>query len=361
MHKICFIIASMKTGGAERTVSIISNYLSENDFDVSIAVYDKSEPFYKIGNNIKYIPLDILGNNKKNRYSMALDRIKILRSLFKKENFDVVICMNNKILSTSLIASVGLKVKVIGSERSNPFQTSKNPLSACVKKITAFFTDGYIFQTKGSSEFYLKKTRKNSAVIANSVEKTEFLRDESMIDNVVFSVGRLVPSKNHETLIKAFEIVKKSKPDLKLFFYGDGILKDDYIKLCKDLNIIDNVCFMGNSKNIKQEIKNHKLFVLTSIYEGMPNVLLEAMSIGIPSISSRCKFGPEEIIDNRRNGLLFEVGDYEKLAKLMLEILDNKELYRKISENSVKVNDTYSVESIGAKWSEYLSGILKKV
>lgn len=360
MMKIAFITPSMQVGGAERSISILTNYLCK-DMEVYIIAYDNKDSFYKINQKVKYRKLNVYNTNTRNRISNLINRGKKIRKQLKTDEIDVAICMNWKVLSIVLLSKIFLKVKVIGTERSNPYFNSKSKLILTYQKIISNLCDGFIFQTKGSSEFFYNKTRSKGIVIPNpSIPDNTVIRNEENINNIVFSIGRFVEGKSHKTIFEALSILNKQGIKIDFHMYGDGKLKEEYIKQCKELKIDDCITFEGNVTNIKKAIKNNKLYVSTSLYEGMPNALLESMSLGIPSISTRCKYGPEEIINNYENGILIDIKDSNALAESIKLLLNDKELYKKISKNAIKINETLSIENIGKRWTKYLIEIANK-
>lgn len=177
----------------------------------------------------------------------------------------------------------------------------------------------------------------------------------------IISVGRLVNDKGYHHLLRALKIAIKDIKDLKLFFVGDGILKEELIKQAIELGIENNVIFVGYKDNPYSYIKKCDLFVLPSINEGFPNALVEAMACGIPVIATDCKTGPREILTKTSENKVTEKIEYgefgilvppfesnysneiEKeqfLATAIIEMLKNKKRYEYYRIKSVqRVND----------------------
>ena len=133
--------------------------------------------------------------------------------------------------------------------------------------------------------------------------------------------------------------MQKDDDSLELIFLGDGILKDDLINDCVKLVIKDKVHFLGNVKNPFYYLAKSDLFVLNSEIEGFPNVLVEAMACRLPVISSDCKSGPREILEDEKYGLLYPVGDISSLIEKMKFYL-----YEDIDKETIKMKNLQRIE-----------------
>nr|WP_269091582.1 glycosyltransferase [Aliarcobacter butzleri] len=140
----------------------------------------------------------------------------------------------------------------------------------------------------------------------------------------IISVGRLVNQKNFELLIRAFKVVLESI-DAHLIIIGEGEKRDKLVKQIEELNLSNKVYLAGFKINPHNYVKNSDLFVLSSLYEGLPNSLIEAIAVDTPAIATNCLSGPSEILLDGEGGDLVEVGNVEQLSKSIIKNLSDRE------------------------------------
>lgn len=157
-------------------------------------------------------------------------------------------------------------------------------------------------------------------------------------DEYILSIGRLVEQKGFDNLIDAFNRVCDAHPNLKLLILGSGPLKNTLSKQISELNLAKKVHLLGFQSNPEEYMRKAKLFVLASRHEGFGNVIVEALSVGTPVVSTDCDFGPSEILENGKYGALVPVGDVEKMADAISKALSSE-------------HDTIKLKSRGAEFS----------
>ncbi len=184
--------------------------------------------------------------------------------------------------------------------------------------------------------------------------------DEIKCRKKFLACGRLVEAKDYPTLLKAFSIVLQEF-DAELYILGDGPKRDQLIRLSQDLNIYSRVKFLGFVDNPFAYMMLADIFVLSSQWEGFGNVIVEAMSVGLPVISTKCPYGPEEIIKNGVNGILVEPSNAVDLAAAMVRLSNDSELREKFKKNGLLCCDNYSVSKISADYAEVFRDVFSNI
>ncbi len=175
-------------------------------------------------------------------------------------------------------------------------------------------------------------------------------------DPFLLAVGRLVYSKAHEILIASMPAVLKKFPNAKAGICGDGILRSTLEEQIRALGLSDSVKLLGHSDHVAKFLGSADVFVMPSLWEGLPIALLEAMSAGLPIVATRVE-GVEEVVTEGEQGLLVPIEDTTALAEAIIKLLDNPRLRRKLGAASkARVMASYTTDQMCEK---YLSLMLK--
>lgn len=166
----------------------------------------------------------------------------------------------------------------------------------------------------------------------------------------VISVGRLSPQKNYASLIRAFKNVVNKHPDWTLEIYGDGPLEMELKSLIDQLNLKRHVFLKGFSSNIKEVMTNGSIYAMSSIFEGFPLVLIEAMTCGLPIVSYACPCGPKDIITGGKDGFLVEVNDEKELANKINLLINNDTIRKEMGENCIEKVQSFHIQIIIQQW-----------
>lgn len=257
---------------------------------------------------------------------------------------------------------LGLHIPIVVSERNNPWIRPINKVNRVLRRIFYRFADGYVFQTKEARSFFSKKIQNTSTIILNPLDLTRLPKSFPEVrEKRVVAVGRLDTQKNHDLLIRAFAQFYKRYPEYKLDIYGNGDEKENLSQLAKSLLPHESYMFYEPTNEVLFEINNAAMFVLSSDYEGLPNALIEAMSIGLPCISTDCPSGgPRELIKSGINGILVPVNNDTELTNAMIKIAEDKEFSRVLGNNAYNIRNLVETNKIIHEWSKYLESKCKK-
>lgn len=360
-RRIMFVCDSMKSGGAEKVISTLSNEMCKEGIRVTIlGVADLDEPksFYPLEEGVKY---KTLANGSGKRIN-PFKRVYMLRKTIEEYEPDVVISFLPNANVYTYLALLWTGIPHIVSERNNPYIDPKGKLLRILKKRAFNGADGAVFQTQDAMNFYNEKVQSKGTIIKNPI----ILSGERPLSNpsrnsTVLAVGRLTKQKNYFNLLDAFKRFNEKKNNLyDLKIYGGGPLKEELYNHCTKLGIVNKVSFMGNDATWHQKEYNDAMFVLSSDYEGMPNSLAEALALGIPSISTDCPTGgSRELIQDGVNGYLVPVNDSIALSNKMVELSNKSSEYFFLNtSNMVK---EYSPKATVTKWLDYITNLSKEV
>ncbi len=373
MEKIAFLINSMAGGGAERVLTILLKNLSrENREFFLIVLEDKFS--YEIPKDIKIIKLfsNLKGNFKK-LFAIFLAAVK-LRKIIKENQINIVMSFLERSNYINILAkNYSSSHKVYISERANPlkYYSGKNPKSIfnlfAIKRLYKK-ADLIIPNSLGVKESLIKDfsiNPKKIKVIYNPINIKEIQTfSQKPLEpeyqkifkcSIIINVGRLIKEKGQEYLIEAFKEVKKEIPKAKLLILGTGELESYLKDLTKKLCLENDVLFLGWQKNPFKFLTRAKVFVLSSLTEGFPNSLIEAMACGVPVVSTSCPSGPNEIIKNRENGILVPVADEQALARAIIELLNDFSLRKRFSQEEKRRIQDFSVKNIIYQYEQLFS------
>jgi len=375
--KITFFLPALEAGGAERTMIRLLCGLNKEVFQPTLLLGKIRGPL------IKEISEEVLVkelNFSHIRYAL----FKLIR-YFQKEKPEIFVSFLSHLNVFSVLAKIfsRIKTKLIISERTTfshlpeITKTAKNKLLASIflkplVRLTYPLADAIVCVSKGVAEDisqYLPSSKRNKIkVIYNPVVSDElYTLANQPVDHpwfldketpVILAVGRLTKAKDYPTLLKAFSLISKKK-NVYLIIIGEGEERKNLEELIDKLDISENIALLGFEENPYKYMKKASVFVLSSSREGFPNVLVEAMTCGLPVVSTDCSSGPNEIIENGKNGILVPVGDEKALAEAILKILTNPSLTQKFSLEGKKTAQNFTLEKSVKEYEKLFQEVLK--
>ena len=310
----------------------------------------------KLNEDVFYIPPQ---NHIKTRQFQWFVYPFEIRKLSKKYSIDLIVSWRTNAGAYATLATIGTKIKTVFSERSDPYMEPSN-----IHALTTYLaglSDGGIFQTPKARDYY-KHLASKSVVIPNPFDPDKTLSE--IVDYLsrpkeIVHVGRMsILQKRHDLLLKTMVLIHKQLPDYKLRIYGDG--KDmNKVKEMADYLELRNVVFLeGAVTNVIERIKNARLMLLTSDFEGIPNVVLEAFQAGVPVIATDCSPGGcHVLIDEDVNGFITPFRDYKATAQKAIDLLaDEEKCVRFINNSLIKLQD-FSPDKIYKSWVNYIEQV----
>jgi len=359
--KLVFVVNSLQGGGAERVVSTLCSCLCKGNFDITIICLNKAEQAYKVAEEVKMIHLV----NRRDTDNIFFRIWYALLTLFglifalKREKPKCAVSfMTTANLWTGFVCRL-VAVPYFVSERITPDYTIhqfNNFLKWFSFKIYRK-SRAIVVPARGIEECFKKykafESLKNFKTIHNPVSRFRVNDAPSVYPRrFVLGVGRLDKQKGFDLLIEAYHILKPDNVDLLIS--GEGPDREQLQAQIDSYGFQDRIKLIGFKNNIHDYYKQADMFVLSSRNEGYPNALVEAMSFGCAVIAADCEFGPSEIIDNERNGLLVKVNNVFAIARAMSKLLNDPILKFRISQNALMINQTNSLDAISAKWENLI-------
>lgn len=365
MRKVMFHLNCLEQGGAERVVTTLANRFVQDGYQVVIATEWIAENEFTIDERINRVNVGLTEKQEKaSGKAKFLYRIKNLRAFLKQEKPDILIAFAQKANYRALMATVGMKVPVIVSVRTNPYL---HYVSKSDKILIPLFyprAAGNVFQTVGAKEFFAKRIQKKSRIILNPInDKYLDVPKPASRRNVVVQSGRLVDFKNQLMLIEAFEKVHALHPEFQLEIYGGD--SHDGTKELLEQSIARHkaegyMFLMGASDALEKKLADAAVFAFSSDWEGLPNALMEAMALGLPVVATDCPCGgPATLIENEVNGLLVPIKDADAMAAGMIRLIEDRELAEKLGENARKIKETANTDAICRQWEAYIEELCR--
>lgn len=204
--------------------------------------------------------------------------------------------------------------------------------------------------------FQWRKTHTNVIAIPNpSPFRTEVLANKD--SKRVIAVGKLDAQKGFDFLVDSWKIVTEKHPEWKLDIYGKGELCSQLQNQIISLGIENSINLKGGCTDILPKYLEHSIYVMTSRYEGLPMVLIEAMECGLPLVSFDCECGPREVIKDGKNGFLIPLGDISFFANRVCELIESRDMRIEMGIESKKMASAYRINEVMKLWITLFSNI----
>lgn len=353
MKKVCFLIGNLdNSGGTERVTTLIANELVKLSYNVSIiSLTGGKKPFFELDDSIR-------------TYSLYSDKVSFKTNFFgvvyKLRNF----VKNNKIDSFVVVDSIsciftvpalyGLKINHICWEHFN-FNVNLGVKSRDLgRRLAVKYCDYVVTLTRRDKELWeqgLKSIKAKIVPIPNPTPYEDINYIPSLEYKTVLAMGRLTSQKGFDLLLDAWALVCQTNLDWTLRIVGNGEDEKNLKQQAKNLNIEDRVNFLLATKNVELHYKTSSFYCLSSRFEGLPMVLLEAQAFGLPIVAFDCDTGPSDIIKNEVNGILVQENSAILLSKALLDAVEIENFaYNRMINGSLKSVEKYYIRNIIKEW-----------
>jgi len=353
MKKLLIVTHKMSGGGCERVIAQLLGCYARSGVECVLATECGVPSFYDLPESVRHIYLSF----DKSLRALDIPRAyKKLRKLVLQEKPDVVLAMPEKVNVWTVLFLLGTGVPVVVSERNDPHRHPESRIKRILRCLVYPFAKGFIFQTEDAAAYFSKKIRARGIVLDNPLDVSRIpVRHEGARRPVVAAAGRLHSQKNFAMLIRAFARFYKTHHSYSLVIYGEGGEKQELMRLASSLGVAGAVELAGQSKTLLSDINDCAMFALSSDYEGMPNVLIEAMACGLCCVATDCPIGGvRSLMTDGENGLLIGVGNETAWSRALSAIADDPALAERLGSNAAKIQTRLDETLVAEQWMRYL-------
>lgn len=370
--KLLFLIHSLASGGAERVTANLANYWARNGHDITIVTIESAGlDHYMLEPAIRRIPLGLAEDSANGVAAITnnLQRVRSVRRTLKQVKPDIAIGMMTQANVLLSIASAGMRLGTIGSERTHPPQMPLGNMWTALRRYCYGRLDAVVALASESKKWLTDNTSaRNITVIANPVP-WPFPRQEPQLPvwtgaatgrRLLLAVGRLSEEKGFNSLIDCFAELTRSHPAWDLVILGEGRQRAELEALIHSHGLVNRVSLPGNAGNVGDWYTAADLYVVTSRFEGFPNTLVEAMSHGLAAVSFDCDTGPRDIIRNEVDGLLVKPQDNTAMTQALHRLMQDDSSRSHLAKRAVEARERFSADVTVAKWECLFEQVQKR-
>jgi GalNAc-alpha-(1->4)-GalNAc-alpha-(1->3)-diNAcBac-PP-undecaprenol alpha-1,4-N-acetyl-D-galactosaminyltransferase len=358
--KIVFLVSSLGAGGAERVATTLCNVWSESYQSVTLisTFSGGADSFYPLGKNVEIIHLATEAPRHPFGGKRYINRLLKLTNIINDRRPDLVISFLPNVNIANIICAATNRTPCIICERSDPLAQPIGFFWRMACKLLYRFADSVCVQTRAATTRI--KTAysglKNVQSIPNPLPedllnwRAKYIQPKTKI---LLSIGRLADEKQVHLIIDAFHQLSPSHTDWQLHIYGDGPKKAALVAQVAALKLDHKVFILGKTTEPWRVMADADAFVMTSLYEGFPNALLEAMAVGLPCVATDCPSGPAEMTGGGSDALLVQPGDTDGLKNALDRLMSDPTLRQTLGERGrAAVLERYALNVVLKAWDD---------
>ena len=369
---IVLCIPSLTGGGAERAMTIMAGWWAARGASVTLITFTRDRSAYPLHPDVRRLPLDAFSPDgphscplwPEEAFNIARLRMALEQCLAETQARPLpVTSFLTRMNLRTILAARGLPCRVVVSERIYPPLCPLPAREEALRRKIYPEADSVVFQTKTGRLWgcaFLPAER--CALIPNCVKTPEKAAPAPeglahLADAPFFlAAGRLIEQKRFDLLLTAFAPLAAQHPGLRLVIAGEGPLKGALEDQAERMGMRESLILPGFVDNLPWLMRRARAFVLSSAFEGFPNVLLESLANGCPVIAADCPTGPGDIVRHDVDGMLVLPGDAKALHTAMSEMLENDALRDRLAANAQDALERFSVERVMKRWNAQIWG-----
>jgi glycosyltransferase involved in cell wall biosynthesis len=351
--RIALVISALGAGGAERVIITLANAWAARGWQVALITFEPpgTTPYYPLDPRVELRQLGIASAGRPvwRALCQGLRRLRALREALRAAAPDLAIAFLAKINVLTLLASRGLGIPVVVSERNNPERQRFRATWSWLRQRLYGTAWCVVTPSRGVLASFPAGIRARGRVIPNPVDLAPAAIPQRGAGRLV-AVGRLVHQKGFDLLLRAFAEIAPAHPGWTLTIWGEREQRLALEALRARLGLAGRVRLPGLTELPGQWVEEADIFVLSSRYESFGNVITEAMVAGLPVIAFDCPWGPGDILQDGEDGLLVPAEDVEALAAAMRRLIVDADLRRRLGEAAAQNVRRFARDAILAQW-----------
>ncbi len=373
MSSVCLFIGTLKAGGAERVTVWLATELHRRGHDVVVLTHSAPKAdFFTLPEGIRRetVGFDEGRSTLPGKLLINIRRCLSVRRVLRRHRVTSLLAMMPHESVVSVVAALGLRVRVVVSERNAPWHRRQDRIWTAMRRLVYRFSDAQVAQTQPIGDWLRRETgSRRVAIIPNAVQADlpsgpPFVRPEEVLRpgrRLLLAVGTKPFQKGFDILVEAFAGLAEDYPDWDLAIPGlladrseGGISGQDILDAAARFGLAERVILPGHLGNVPDWYAAADLFVLSSRFEGFPNVLVEAMGAGVASVAFACDTGPDEIIQDGVDGLLVRDLTVPALAEALDRAMGDAGLRASLAAAAPAVTRRFAPERVMDAWCEAL-------
>ena len=354
MKKICFLIGNINhSGGTERVTTLIANKLSENHQIHILSLNEGDSPFFELN---QCIVIDSLFDKYVSQRSQFFSTIIKIRKYIIDYHIDTLVVVDSISCLFTVPACFGLKINHICWEHFNLKVNLGSTFRDLGRWMASKWCTKIVTLTLRDKKFWEDKFRLSNSEKVVSIPNPSPFQHQDHVPSLEFKnilcIGRLTHQKGFDLLIAAWAKIARKLPEWRITIVGSGEDSNILRQMAKEYHVENSIEFVGQQKNVDKFYRMASFFCLSSRFEGLPMVLLEAQSYGLPIVAYDCDTGPAELVTNQ-NGCLVQKQNIDELALAMLNIAKlNESEFSALVNNTLKIKDKFGIDHIIGFWED---------